>query len=90
MNIVGGMNMNRVRKGLGDLFGLFVPPADVFRFKRSVKTLYESLYNEILQSLLAGSIIHIDETGVNLRQQAGYVWVMASMDRVYYFYRPSR
>jgi hypothetical protein len=27
---------------------------------------------------------------VNLRQQAGYVWVMASMDRVYYFYRPSR
>jgi uncharacterized protein YprB with RNaseH-like and TPR domain len=90
MNIVGGMNMNRVRKGLGDLFSLFISPADVFRFKRSVKTIYESLYNEILQSLLAGSIVHIDETGVNLRGQAGYVWVMASTDRVYYFYRPSR
>jgi predicted RecB family nuclease len=90
MNIVGGMNMNRVRKGLGDLFGLFVPPADVFRFKRSVKTLYESLYAEILQSLLSGPIIHADETVVNLRRQASYVWVMACMDRVYYFYRPSR
>jgi predicted RecB family nuclease len=90
MNIVGGMNMNRVRKGLGDLFGLFVPQADVFRFKRSVKTFYESLYAEILQSLLCGSIIHIDETVMNLRRQASYVWVMASMDRVYYFYRPSR
>jgi hypothetical protein len=90
MNIVGGMNMHRVRKGLGDLFGLFVPQADVFRFKRSVKNQYESLYNEILQSLLSGPIIHIDETGVNLRRQAGYVWVMASMDSVYYFYRPSR
>ena len=90
MNIVGGMNMNRVRKGLGDLFGLFVPPADVFRFKRSIKTLYESLYAEILQSLLCGSIVHIDETVMNQRRQASYVWVMASMDRVYYFYRPSR
>jgi hypothetical protein len=27
---------------------------------------------------------------VNLRRQASYVWVMACMDRVYYFYRPSR
>ena len=27
---------------------------------------------------------------MNLHRQAGYVWVMASMDKVYYFYRPSR
>jgi predicted RecB family nuclease len=90
MNSVGGMNMNRVRKGLGDLFGLFISQAEVFRFKRSVKTLYESLYADILRSLLLGPIIHIDETVVNLRGQSGYVWVIASMDKVYYFYRSSR
>lgn len=49
-----------------------------------------SLYNEILESLLLGRIIHVDETVVNLRGNSGYVWVMVSMDKVYYFYRPSR
>ena len=89
-NIVGGMNMSRIQKGLGDIFGLFIPQAEVQRFKRYVTKLYSSLYAEILRSLLAGPIIHIDETVVNLRKQSGYVWVLASMDRVYYFYRPSR
>ncbi len=90
LNIVGGMNMSRIRRGLGDIFGLFVPQAEVNRFKRYVKARYECLYAQILQGILLGPIIHIDETPVNLRGQSGYVWVMASTDKVYYFYRPSR
>jgi len=35
-------------------------------------------------------VLHIDETVVNLRQQTGYVWVVTSLDMVYFFYRPSR
>jgi hypothetical protein len=89
-NVIGGLNMSRVMKGLGDLFGLFLPHAEVYRFKAYVVDRYLSLYNEILKSLLLGPMIHIDETVVTLRGTSGYVWVMTSMDKVYYFYRPSR
>ena len=89
-NVIGGLNMSRVTKGLADVFGLFLPQAAVHRFKAYVVDRYLSLYNEILESLLLGPIIHVDETVVNLRGNSGYVWVMVSMDKVYYFYRPSR
>jgi hypothetical protein len=89
-NVINGLNMSRVRKGLADVFGLFLPHAEVHRFKAYVVDRYLSLYNEILTSLLLGPIIHVDETVVNIRGNSGYVWVMASIDKVYYFYRPSR
>jgi len=89
-NVIAGLNMSRVRKGLGDLFGLFLPPAEVYRFKAYVVDRYLDLYNEIIKSLLMGPMIHVDETVVNLRGTSGYVWVMTSIDKVYYFYRPSR
>jgi Transposase IS66 family len=53
-------------------------------------TFYKPLYAEILQSILSSPVIHIDETTVKLRNQSGYVWVMTSLDKVYYFYKPSR
>ena len=34
--------------------------------------------------------MHIDETTVNLRGGSGYVWVLTTMEKVYYFYRASR
>jgi hypothetical protein len=40
--------------------------------------------------LRSGPLIHIDETEVDLRGRKGYVWVLASMDQVYFFYRDSR
>src|SRR5262249_14087609 len=43
-----------------------------------------------LRSILASPVIHIDETSVRLHKQQGYVWVMTSLDKVYYFYKPSR
>lgn len=60
--------------------------------KKYSTRLYQHLYNEILQSILLGPIIHIDETTVNLTKQTqhNYVWVLARMDKVYYFYRPTR
>jgi len=39
---------------------------------------------------LNSPVIHIDETTVRLRKKCGYIWVMTSIDKVYYFYKPSR
>ena len=82
--------MSRVGKALGDVFGIFINEDGLYRLKRNVVDLYQSLYAEILESILTDLVIHIDETTVRLRHQKGYVWVMTSMDKVYYFYKPSR
>jgi hypothetical protein len=41
-------------------------------------------------SILASPVLHIDETTVRLRKQSGYVWVLTSMHKAYYFFKPSR
>jgi hypothetical protein len=63
----------------------------MYQLKRYLTESYQSLYEEILQSALRDPILHVDETLVHLRGgQTGYVWVLTNMDKVYYFYKPSR
>jgi len=75
---------------LEDVFGLSIHKYGLYRLKRYVADIYQPLYAEILQSILKGPIIHIDETTVRLRGQKGYVWVLTTMDNVYYFFKQSR
>jgi Transposase IS66 family len=89
-NVACGLNMSRVEKSLEDVFGLAFNQSQFFRSKRYIMALYKTLCDEILQSILESPVIHIDETTVRLRKQKGYVWVVATMDKVYYFYKSSR
>jgi len=89
-NVVSGEHMRRVQRNLEDLFGIHVPYAQVYRFKSYVSAAYDSFYGELLQGILQSPVLHIDETIVHLRRQTGYVWVITSLDMVYFFYRPSR
>jgi hypothetical protein len=89
-NVACGMNMGRVEKTLEDVFGLAFKKDQFSRSKRYVMALYRPLCDEILQSILGSSVLHVDETTVRLRKQKGYVWVLTTTDKVYYFYKPSR
>jgi len=89
-NIACGLNMSRAWKSIEDVFGLVIAPDKVYKWKAFIAVLYESLCSEILQSVLASPVIHIDETTVRIRDSTGYVWVITTMDKVYYFYKPSR
>jgi hypothetical protein len=40
--------------------------------------------------LLAGAVIHADETHANLQKGKGYVWVLANMEEVVYLFKPTR
>jgi hypothetical protein len=82
--------MSRTRIALGDTFGIFIDNSRMMRSRRSIGAVYEGLYSAILESILQEKILHIDETSVRLRGSNGYVWVLAGMDKVYYFYKPSR
>jgi hypothetical protein len=49
------------------------------------------MYAELLDAILQQPTIHVDETAVHLRKnRVGYVWVIITINMVYYFYRPSR
>ena len=89
-NVVRGVNMLSVQKLLSDLFGISISSSQLYKFKEDLKANYEVLYDEILREILKGPLLHIDETMANLHGQTGYVWVMATVDKVYYFYKPSR
>jgi predicted RecB family nuclease len=89
-NVGCGLNMGRVERSLEDVFGLTFNQSQFFRSKRYIMALYQPLCEEILESILASQVIHIDETTVRLQKQTGYVWVMTTLDRVYYFYKSSR
>jgi predicted RecB family nuclease len=89
-NVACGVNMLQTTETLADVFGLTPPDCQAYRWKRYMAAFYKDLSSEILQSILRSPVIHIDETTVRLRKQSGYVWVMTSIDKVYYFYKPSR
>ena len=89
-NVACGVNMLRVEKTLAEVFGLALPHSKGYVLKRYLTDLYQLLYSEILQSILASPVLHIDETTVRLRKQSGYVWVLTSIDKAYYFFKPSR
>lgn len=90
-NAVCGANLSRTRRAVGDFFEIFVEQSKMYVFKRYLAESYQALYVEILQEALRDPILHVDETVVHLRGgQTGYVWVLTNMDKVYYFYKPSR
>ena len=89
-NVACGVNMLQVQRSLSDVFGLALAHSKGYMSKGYIAALYQSLYSELLQSILESAVIHVDETTVRLRKKKGYVWVMTTMDKVYYFYKPSR
>ena len=89
-NIACGQNMLQVRKVLAQVFNLRISQSQMYNFKAAVAKYYRAKYARILDEILRGPLIHIDETEVNLRGRKGYVWVLTSMEQVYFFYRDSR
>ena len=89
-NNVLGVNMAKVRKSLVDLFGLHLDQSMLDRTRDRIAAYYEPLRADILNEILAAPVIHIDETTVRLRKLSGYVWVLTTIDKVYYFYRSTR
>jgi predicted RecB family nuclease len=89
-NVACGQNMLRIRKVLAEVFDLRICQPRLYRFKAVVAEHYQEKYARILDQILRGPLIHIDETEVDLRGRKGYVWVLTNMEQVYFFYRDSR
>jgi hypothetical protein len=89
-NVAGGQNLLKVGKVLSEVFHIALPQQQLYRFKSSVTESHQETYQSILEEILRGPIIHVDETEVMLRKQKGYVWVFTNMERVYYCFKSTR
>jgi len=89
-NVVCKQSLLQVERSLDDIFGLRLPYGNAHRFRSKLADYYRPLRDEILTAILKEDVINIDETPVNLRKTTGYVWVLATHNKVYYVYKESR
>lgn len=72
-------------------FNIKIDKIRAFRFKEEFANKYSKTYEKVIQHVCEGRLIHIDETSVNIKGMSStYVWIFATMDAVFYVYRPNR
>lgn len=85
------IGMTRVGEMLMENYNLEVPRYKLNYLKGDLVAEYRETAAEILRSMVRGPLIQIDETSAVVRDSpSSYIWVFASMESVYYLYRPSR
>ncbi len=90
LNIELKLPQGRVDDSVGKLFGLHIPRGSTKGFKTAVAHAYQDTYDDLVKRLCCGRLLHVDETSVSVKGNNGYVWVLASMEHVAYFYTPTR
>src|SRR5262249_3560318 len=89
-HIAHRVSFQRIEEMIREFFGLRVSYLEIHMFKSLLARRYRPTVRRMLAKLIAGAVIHADETHVNLQKGKGYVWVLANMEEVVYLYKPSR
>ena len=71
-------------------FGIRVNLWEFLTFRHLLVLRYRKTCDMLLKQLIAGPVLHIDETEVKLKDGSGYIWVFASESAAVYIFRSSR
>jgi predicted RecB family nuclease len=78
-------------EALADLYGIHIDSGYLSKILPRVVERYRATYEGIVAALRKGSVIHADETKVEIKGAGNaYVWVFASPDSAVYVYAPTR
>lgn len=77
-------------KMLNDIFNIQISSTTVLGIKKKYSLNISNEYKNILKNILAGNLLHIDETTVTLKKKKHYVWVLTNLTHIYYIYREDR
>jgi len=72
------------------LFGIFIPTGSGAYLKTRIAQYYDQTVLMLLKRIVAGPVVHIDETKARIRGATGYVWVFTNVCEVVYVYSESR
>jgi hypothetical protein len=82
---------NAIARTLNDLLGFAVSGTTIMHVRKYAAEQYKSTYEEIRRRIVSGRLVHADETHFRLRGgHDGYVWVLANMEDVYFFFSKTR
>jgi predicted RecB family nuclease len=84
------VSLSTVQKMCEEFFGVRIFWNEIHMFKALMARYYTSAYRKLLDNILSGSLLHVDETEVKLQTGKGYVWVFTNLEEVVYMYRPTR
>jgi predicted RecB family nuclease len=84
------LSLHSVQIMLEEFFGLRVLSSEVHLIKSLMARYYQATYLGLLNKILAGSLLHIDETEMKLQTGKGYVWVFSNLEEVVLLYKPTR
>jgi hypothetical protein len=74
-----------------ECFNMPIGHPQVHTFKQLLADYYQGTYKRLLEKIVGGALLHVDETEVHVRRVGkGYVWVFTNLEEVVYLYRPSR
>jgi hypothetical protein len=84
------ISLETLPKMFDEFFGIRVFSTETHMFKSLMASYYKATYQKLLESILSGPLLHVDETEVHLKSGKAYVWVFTNLEEVVYLYRPSR
>jgi hypothetical protein len=79
-----------VAKSVNELFKLPLSRGSINWLKASEAARLEPAYKLILESIVKGTLVHADETKVNVAGKDGHVWVFTNLEDVAFVYSESR
>jgi hypothetical protein len=89
-HIANRITFKNLEATVQECFALPVDYRKIYEFKARLAQYYGSTYQHILRNIVAGQLLHVDETKVNLQKGSRYVWVFTNMEEVAFVLRPDR
>jgi len=90
-HIAHGLSFGIIREMIETFFGLRLNRNEIVHFKTQMAWYYESTCRQLWDKLMAGHLLHVDETQCRLKGgKTAYVWAFTNLEEVVYMYRPSR
>jgi hypothetical protein len=85
------ISFKQIRSMLLESFNIRVSQGGIYGFKSILAEHYAETLEEIKTDIIKGKLVHADETQAKVgSDSSGYVWVFASMDSVFYLFKPTR
>jgi predicted RecB family nuclease len=89
-HVANRTSFQTLERTLKDCFGLVIGHHDLHRFKIELARHYKGAYANLLKKIVAGNLLHADETGVRFKHDKGYVFAFANLENVVYLCRLTR
>jgi transposase-like protein len=76
---------NALSHSMKQLFGLPLSRGAINQLKATVSHRYQATYRAILDRIVVGKLVHVDETKAKIDRKEGYVWAFTNLEEVALF-----